>query len=148
MNLTDPALAAETLIERLGLQPHPEGGQYRETWRDQPRDGGRGAGTAILYLLRAGEVSAWHRVDAAELWHWHGGASLRLGLSEDRTNVTWQRLGPALDEGDLPQRLVPAMCWQSAVSLGSWTLVGCTVSPAFQFEGFELAGPGFTLDGR
>jgi uncharacterized protein len=131
------------VVAALGLRPHPEGGHYRETWRDAPPDGRRGAGTAILYLLAAGERSHWHRVDAAEGWHWHAGAALELDLSADGSAVERLRLGPDLGAGERPFALVPAGCWQAARSLGAWTLVGCTVSPAFHFEGFEMAPPGW-----
>lgn len=127
------------MIEALRLAPHPEGGWFRETWRDSPADGSRGAGTAILYLLKAEEVSHWHRVDATELWHWYGGAPLVLTLSPDGHDAEAQLLGPDLGANQLPQRIVPALWWQTAASLGRWTLVGCTVSPAFSFAGFELA---------
>ncbi len=136
------------MIAALGLAPHPEGGWYRETWRDAPGDGARGAGTAILFLLKGEERSHWHRVDAAELWHWHGGAPLRLSLSPDGQREQEQLLGPDLGAGQFPQRIVPAGWWQAAASLGRWTLVGCTVSPAFRFEGFELAPPGWRPTGK
>ena len=123
---------ADELIARLGLQPHPEGGHYRETWRDTPASGGRGAGTAIYFLLRAGEESRWHRVDAVEIWHYYQGAALELWIDDERQ----QTLGP-----DRPQLIVPARAWQRARSVGAYTLVGCTVSPAFEFSGFELAPP-------
>ena len=135
-NLT--RMDAVTVIERLGLQPHPEGGYFRETWRHDPGDGSRGAGTAILFLLAAGERSHWHRVYADELWLFHAGAPLRLETS-DGSRVETRLLGVDLDQGEHPQRLVPALQWQSAETLGDWTLVSCTVSPAFQLEGFELA---------
>ena len=141
MDLRDPRTDPDAVIAALGLAPHPEGGWYRETWRDRPADGSRGAGTAILFLLKAGEVSHWHRVDAAELWHWHAGAPLALTLSPDGHATATQRVGPDLAAGELPQRIVAAGCWQSAASLGRWTLAGCTVSPAFTFAGFELAPP-------
>jgi hypothetical protein len=131
------------VIAALGLRPHPEGGHYRETWRDAPADGGRGVGTAILYLLAATERSHWHRVDAAEGWHWHAGAALALDLSADGRAVEGVRLGPDLGTGERPFALVPAGCWQAARSLGAWTLAGCTVSPAFRFEGFEMAPAGW-----
>ncbi len=135
----------------LGLRPHPEGGHYRETWRDVPPKGmecgGRGAGTAILYLLAAGERSHWHRVEAAEGWHWHAGAGLALDLSADGQSVEGVRLGPDLGRGERLFALVPKGCWQAARSLGAWTLVGCTVSPAFRFEGFEMAPEGWTPEG-
>ena len=138
------------MIAALGLGPHPEGGHYRETWRDEPFRGGRdatpddsrGAGTAILYLLAAGERSHWHRVDAAEGWHWHAGAPLALRISDGGPPAT-QRLGPDMGAGEVLFAIVPRGAWQAARSLGAWTLVGCTVSPAFLFEGFEMAPPGW-----
>ncbi|MCW3477264.1 cupin domain-containing protein [Limobrevibacterium gyesilva] len=143
MDLRDPSVPAEDVVRALGLQPHPEGGAYRETWRDSPADGSRGAGTAILFLLAAGQSSHWHRVDANELWIWQAGAPLVLSLSPDGHDESACRLGPDLAAGDSLQRLVPSHCWQAAASLGGWTLVTCTVSPAFHFEGFELAPPGW-----
>ena len=134
---------AVTVIEALELQPHPEGGHYRETWRHDPGDGSRGAGTAILFLLAAGERSHWHRVDADELWHFHAGDALRLETS-DGDGVHASVLGVDLVAGQQPQLLVPAAHWQAAEPLGEWTLVGCTVSPAFRFEGFELAPEGWS----
>lgn len=131
------------IVRRLDLQPHPEGGWFRETWRHQPAAGGRGAGTAIYYLLGAGEVSRWHRVDATEIWHFYAGASLTLAISEDGTASRRETLGPDILNGERPQLLVPEGAWQSARSLGAWTLVGCTVSPAFDFAGFELAPEGW-----
>ncbi len=135
--------SAEAIIARLGLQPHPEGGHYREMWRDAPDNGARGAGTAILYLLRADERSHWHRVDAAECWHWHAGAPLRLRLSPDGRAQEEQLLGMDLAAGQLPFALVPKDWWQAAQPVGGWALVGCTVSPAFSFDGFEMAPPGW-----
>ena len=132
-------MTAAEIIRRLGLAPHPEGGHFVETWRDRPTDGTRGAGTAIYYLLQAGEVSHWHRVDATEIWHWYAGAPLVLTISANGHDATAVHLGPMLDLGQQPQAIVPADAWQTAESLGVWTLVGCTVSPAFRFEGFELA---------
>ncbi len=134
-------LSAREVIAQLDLQPHPEGGHYRETWRDEPADGGRGAGTAIYYLLEAGEVSAWHRVDAAEIWHWYAGAPLVLTISPNGHDAEASHLGPNLAQGQRPQLIVPKHAWQTAESLGAWTLVGCTVSPAFVFEHFEMAPP-------
>ena len=139
MTLADPATPAGAVIRALGLKPHPEGRHYRETWRDQPAGGGRGAGTAILFLLEAGQLSRWHRVDAAELWIWQAGAELRLDISEDGQTVRTLTLGPAPDEHHYLQGLVPVGAWQSARSHGAWTLVTCTVAPAFRFEGFEMA---------
>ncbi len=134
---------ADEVIRRLDLRPHPEGGHYRETWRDRPPGGGRGAGTAILFLLRRGEESRWHRVDATEIWHFHDGAPLALSGSPDGHGVSVRVLGCDLAAGQLPQLIVPTGTWQAARSLGDWTLVGCTVSPAFEFAGFELAPPGW-----
>jgi len=128
---------ANGLIAALGLKPHPEGGSFRETWRDQAA-AGRGSGTAIYYLLKKGEVSAWHRIDATEIWHHYAGAPLALTLRQDRAE-TRLVLGPDIKAGERPQLIVPAGAWQTAMSLGAWTLVGCTVSPAFEFSGFELA---------
>ena len=137
-------LTADQIVAKLGLAPHPEGGAYRETFRHKPADGTRGAMTAIYYLLREGEVSHWHRVDAAEIWHYYAGAKLELALSADGKTRTAHILGPALDNGEAPQIIVPATHWQSARSLGAWTLVGCTVGPAFDFAGFEMAPQGWT----
>jgi predicted cupin superfamily sugar epimerase len=129
------------VIERLGLRPHPEGGHFRETFRHVPEDGGRGAMTSILYLLAEGEVSHWHRVDAAEVWHFHAGAPLTLSISEDGRSVRRHTLGPDVDAGHEPQLTVPAHAWQSARSTGAWTLVGCTVGPAFELTALDpLAG--------
>ena len=124
---------AEDLIARHGLLPHPEGGHYRETWRDQPASE-RGAGTAIYYLLRAGEESRWHRIDAVEIWHFYAGAPLRLCIDDQP---------PLLLGSDVPQVIVPAHAWQAASSTGAYSFVGCTVSPAFDFARFELAPPGW-----
>jgi predicted cupin superfamily sugar epimerase len=134
---------AEAVIQSLGLARHPEGGWFRETFRDGAAGGGRGASTAIYYLLQSGELSHWHRVDAAEVWHWYAGSALRLSLSPDGKRRHSVTLGPTLAAGEEPQRVVPAGVWQSARSLGAWTLVGCTVAPAFDFSGFEMAPPGW-----
>lgn len=133
---------ADRIIARLGLRPHPEGGWYRQTW-EGPQIAGRASGTAIHFLLKAGERSHWHRVDADEIWLWHAGAPLVLSLGESAARDV--RLGPDVLAGEAPQVLVPAGWWQAAVSAGDWTLVSCTVSPGFRFEGFELAPPGWTL---
>jgi predicted cupin superfamily sugar epimerase len=130
-------LPADEVIRRLGLLPHPEGGHYRETFRDPAGDAaGRPASSAIYFLLKAGEQSRWHRVDAAEVWHWYAGAPLELAVGHPNGAV--HRLGADLGQGDRPQAVVPAGAWQRARSLGEWTLVGCTVAPAFLFETFEL----------
>lgn len=131
---------AEAVIRRLGLVRHPEGGWYRETFRDAgARIGTRAASTAIYYLLQADEVSRWHRVDAVEVWHWYNGAPLSLTLSVDGRASETLVLGPHHDAGSEPQRVVPAGVWQTARSLGAWTLTGCTVAPGFEFTGFEVA---------
>lgn len=136
---------ADTIIQLLGLQPHPEGGHYVETYRHASADSGRGASTAIYFLLKAGERSHWHRVrDADEVWHWHAGAPLRLSLSADGFTTTDLILGADLIQGQRPQGVVPAGQWQAAESLGGWTLVGCTVAPAFEFRAFEMAPAGWT----
>lgn len=149
------AFSAQDIIDRLDLQPHPEGGYFRETWRDSPGAGrgggagrrggaGRGAGTAIHFLLAAGQRSHWHRVDADEIWHFHAGAPLVLRTSpDDHTAATDRVLGIDFDRDQHPQLRVPAFWWQAAESLGAWTLVSCTVAPAFEFSGFELADPDF-----
>jgi uncharacterized protein len=135
---------ADDLIARLQLQPHPEGGHYRETFRDcgpppAGRDGeGRGHSSAILFLLKAGEVSWWHRIDAAEVWHFHRGAPLELTIGG-----TAAILGPEIEQGQSPQLVVPPGDWQMARSLGDYTLVGCTVAPGFEFAKFELAPKDF-----
>ena len=134
---------ADRIIESLGLQPHPEGGWYAETWRADAAKGKRASGTAIYFLLKAGERSHWHRVDAAEIWHFYAGAALELGVSADGDSARSLLLGPDLSAGQRPQLIVPPGAWQAARSLGDWTLVGCTVSPGFEFGKFELAPPGW-----
>ena len=133
----------ESLILELKMAPHPEGGHYVETFRDRPAGGGRGALTCIHFLLQAGEVSAWHRIDVTEVWHFAAGAPLFLDLSPDGHEATAHRLGPDVLAGERPHVVVPPSCWQTARSLGAWTLVSCIVAPAFEFEGFELAPPGW-----
>jgi len=150
-------LSASEVIRLLDLKPHPEGGYFRETFRDAPPpypppqagEGGvglgRAASTAIYFLLARGERSHWHRIDAAEVWHFYAGAPLALDIaspSGQRERVT---LGNNLSAGERPQAIVPAQAWQAAQSLGEWTLVGCTVAPGFEFAGFELAPPGWEL---
>lgn len=135
-------MTADEIIALLGLAPHPEGGHYVQTFVDPERVDGRARSTAIYFLLKAGEVSRWHRVDAVEIWHWHAGAPLELAVS-DGAGTTRFRLGADLAAGERPQGIVPAGAWQSARSLGDWSLVGCTVAPGFRFEGFELAAPGW-----
>lgn len=142
MRAPTPPLTADEIIAHLELKPHPEGGYFKETYRDPGGHGGRAHSTAILYLLRAGEISRWHRVDAAEMWHWYGGAPLLLGI-KDGEHGHERRLGPDLLRGEHPQVMVPAGAWQTAQSLGAWTLAGCTVAPGFQYSGFEMAPEGF-----
>jgi predicted cupin superfamily sugar epimerase len=138
------ALTAADVIRLLELNPHPEGGHYRETFRDAVLpDGHRSASTAIYFLLARGQRSHWHRVDAVEIWHWYAGAPLVLRIAT-ATSRQVVRLGPDLVAGERPQTAVPAGTWQSAESLGEWTLVGCTVAPGFCFSGFELAPPGWS----
>ncbi|MGV1014775.1 MAG: cupin domain-containing protein [Methyloceanibacter sp.] len=140
--MANETLTAKEVIARFKLKPHPEGGHFRETFRDASGHKDRAHSTAILYLLAAGEVSHWHRVDAAELWHWHGGAPLLLQVKDGGPRTDY-RLGPDWLNGEQPQAAVPAHVWQSARSLGAWSLMGCTVAPGFDFAGFELAPEGF-----
>ena len=132
-------LTASDVIRLLDLKPHPEGGHFRETFRDGNEVGGRAASTAIYFLLARGERSHWHRFDATELWHWHAGAPLKLEISNAPGAIESVTLGCDLAAGEHPQAVVPAHAWQAAQSLGHWTLVGCTVTPGFDFKTFELA---------
>jgi hypothetical protein len=138
---------ADQLIRRLSLQPHPEGGHFRETFRDwgtppagRDTNPGRAYSTAIYFLLKKGEASRWHRVDAAEIWHFYRGAPLELKIGK-RAHI----LGPAIEQSEAPQLIVPPNAWQAAKSLGDYTLVGCTVAPGFEFSKFELAPENFEL---
>ena len=141
-----PRLKAEEVIARLQLAPHPEGGWYRETWAAPARDGARPSGTAILFLLAHDERSHWHRVDATEIWHFHAGAPLELWIAPDADGPARRTLlGNDLGAGAKVQGIVPPNHWQAAQSRGDWSLVGCTVSPGFRFEGFELAPAGFDI---
>lgn len=135
----DRAVTAAELIARLGLEPHPEGGWYRQTWRGTADDGQRPSGSAIYYLLTEAEVSRRHRVDAVEIWHYYRGAPIELRIAAPDGADQIHLLGPDIEDGQAPQVLVPAGDWQEARSLGAFSLVGCTVSPAFEFSGFELA---------
>ena len=136
--------AARRIIEALAMQPHPEGGWYVETFRDEAA-APRGHSTAIYFLLERGQVSAWHRVrDAVEVWHFYAGDPLRLEMLDDDGHATTIVLGPDILAGERPQGVVPAGAWQTAESLGEWTLVGCTVAPGFDFGAFELAPPGWS----
>ena len=131
-------LTAAEMIQSLGLRPHPEGGHYRETFRDSRLVEGRPASTAILFLLAQGERSHWHRIDAVEIWHYYAGAALKLSLLDGSKEEIF-RLGADIGAGEVPQVTVPARAWQAAESLGEWTLVGCTVAPCFSFDGCYLA---------
>jgi uncharacterized protein len=139
--LTDPDPGeAEGIIDRFGLVPHPEGGWYAEAWRGPFGPDRRAIGTSILFLLRAGERSHWHRVDATEIWHFHAGDPLRLEVVTESGERSSHVIGDVRD-GHEPHVVVPTSAWQSAQPTGEWTLVGCTVTPGFRFEGFELAPP-------
>jgi len=139
-----PRLSAAEIIARLQLAPHPEGGHFRETFRDSRCDAhGRSASTAIYFLLARGERSHWHRVDAVETWHYYAGDALTLRIA-DAHGVRVVRLGANLTADEVPQAIVPAHAWQAAESTGDWTLVGCTVAPGFEFAHFELAPRGWT----
>ena len=134
---------AAEMIAKLALKPHPEGGHYRETFRDMHLIDGRPASTAILFLLARGERSHWHRIDAVEIWHYYAGAPLKLEIV-DGVKEEIVRLGPDVHVDEAPQATVPARAWQAAESLGDWTLVGCTVAPGFIFDTFELAPKDFS----
>ena len=139
--------SAEQVIERLGLEPHPEGGWFRQTFRDGD-DSGAAASTAIYYLLARGERSHWHRVtNAAEVWHHYAGDPLTLRVSADGESVQSHILGGNVFDDQAPQVIVPRGCWQAAAPLGDWSLVGCTVAPGFDFEAFEMAPPGWEPGG-
>jgi uncharacterized protein len=153
MDRATKATGAADIIRLLDLRPHPEGGHFRETFRDETRvyadppeagrrrDGGSGraASTAIYFLLARGERSHWHRVDAVEIWHHYAGAPLELAIAAGEGAIMRLRLGNDVLAGERPQAMVPAHAWQAAASLGDWTLAGCTVAPGFEFDGFEMA---------
>jgi hypothetical protein len=142
--LSAPNPSAAEIIRLLDLKPHPEGGHFREVFRDvRPGDSGRAASTAIYFLLARGERSHWHRIDVVEVWHFYAGAPLELEIAANgrRELIT---LGNDLAAGQRPQAVVPAQAWQAAQSLGDWTLVGCTVAPGFEFAEFEMAPAGWT----
>jgi predicted cupin superfamily sugar epimerase len=137
-------VTADQIIAKLNLAPHPEGGFYRQTWVAE--NDGRPTGTCIYFLLRDRQASHWHRVDAVEIWHYYAGAPLILSLAaEDAGPAQDLTLGPDLAAGQQPQLIVPDQHWQAARTTGDWTLVGCTVSPGFDFSGFTLAAPGFDI---
>jgi uncharacterized protein len=140
----DPKLTAAAVITRLELRPHPEGGYYRETFRDARSDAqGRSLSTAISFLLTRGNRSHWHRIDAAEIWHYYAGSALSLQIAHQGCSTHTVRLGPDLAAGERPQAIVPASAWQCAETTGDWTLVGCSVAPAFEFAHFEMAPGGW-----
>jgi predicted cupin superfamily sugar epimerase len=135
--------SAADIIAQLDLKPHPEGGHYRETFRDSDCDAkGRSHSTAIYFLLARGERSHWHRIDATEVWHYYAGDALSLRIADD-SGARSITLGPDLAAGEMPQAIVPTQAWQAAESTGDWTLVGCTVAPGFEFATFELAPKGW-----
>ncbi|MFZ5703765.1 MAG: cupin domain-containing protein [Pseudomonadota bacterium] len=137
---------ARRIVEALELAPHPEGGWYRETWREGGGDApARGHATAIYFLLEAGQRSHWHRVDAAELWMFHAGHALDLLIAPDAAGPTETlRIGPDIAAGERPQGIVPKGAWQAARASRGWALVGCIVAPGFDFAGFELAPPNWS----
>jgi len=141
-------LTAAEVVRLLDLKPHPEGGFYRETFRDEatlPGATARAYSTCIYFLLPGGIVSRWHAVDAVEAWHWYAGAPLRLGIAPPQGGrVVQHHLGSDLRAGERPQAIVPASHWQQAQSVGAWTLVGCTVAPGFEFSSFTLAPEGWS----
>ncbi len=139
-------MSAADIIRLLDLKPHPEGGHYRETFRDaRAIEGGRAASTAIYFLLARDERSHWHRIDAVEIWHFYAGAPLKLEIAlSARGPVQTFHLGANFTAGERPQVAVPAKAWQAAESLGDWTLIGCTVAPGFAFSAFELAPKGWS----
>jgi len=137
---------ADAIIRLLGLERHPEGGWYSETWRAPAAGGGRAASTGVYFLLAEGERSHWHRVDADELWLFHDGDPLELSISDGTDPLDRHVLGRDLASGQRPQVVVPAGRWQAAEPRGAWTLLTCVVAPGFVFDGFELAPPGWTPD--
>lgn len=134
---------ADDLIRELNLRPHPEGGHFREVFRDVRGVDNRARSTAIYFLLRAGETSHWHRIDVCEVWHWYRGAPLALSIAPGRGVPIEHILGNDIAAGQRPQLVVPERAWQSARTLGGYTLAGCTVAPGFDFDRFELAPDGF-----
>jgi predicted cupin superfamily sugar epimerase len=144
-DLSAQTLTADEVIRLLDLKPHPEGGHFRETFRDTRQiDGERAASTAIYFLLARGERSHWHRVDAVEVWHWYAGAPLEIEIAQNEGRIERVTLGNGLASGERPQAVVQTHVWQAAKTLGDRTLCGCTVAPGFDFSGFELAPQGWS----
>jgi hypothetical protein len=142
--LSNKSLTAGDVIRLLDLKPHPEGGHFREMFRNMRQvENGRAASTAIYFLLARGERSHWHRIDAVEVWHWHAGAPLQLEISQGDGSIKHVTLGSNLAHGERPQAVVPAQAWQAAQTLGNWTLCGCTVAPGFEFKHLELTPKGW-----
>ncbi|HEV2518666.1 MAG TPA: cupin domain-containing protein [Devosia sp.] len=137
------AMTASEIVGLLGLEPHIEGGFYRQTFADETDAGGRPRSTLIYYLLTDRQSGAWHRVDSTEVWHWYAGAPMTIGISRDGKSVTEHQLGNDLVTGERPQVVIPRGAWQQATCLGDWSLVGCTVAPGFQFSKFEQAEDGW-----
>jgi uncharacterized protein len=139
------ALTAQDIIRMLDLKPHPEGGHFRETFRDSEQTvDGRAASTAIYYLLVRGDRSHWHRLDAVEVWHWYAGAPLQLEIAAASGRIERITLGGDIAAGLRPQAVVAAKTWQAAQTTGDWTLLGCTLSPGFDFAKLELAPEGWS----
>ena len=140
-------MTANQIIEFLQLQPHPEGGWYKQTWKSEDTLSGRASGTSIYFLLKAGEISHWHKIDSVEIWHYYDGSPLILRIAnEENTEIATKILGPKLAKSQSPQILVNKNLWQSAETTGDYTLVGCTVSPGFEFSKFTLAPKNFKLN--
>ncbi|MEM7056901.1 MAG: cupin domain-containing protein [Pseudomonadota bacterium] len=131
--------SAKSIIRTLDLAPHPEGGWYKETWRAEAGPEQRATGTAIYYLLEADQFSHWHRIDSTEIWHWYAGAPLSMTVSPNGHDAQSLHLGPEIGLAQRPQFIIPPNWWQTATTLGQWSLMGCTVSPGFEFDGFEMA---------
>jgi uncharacterized protein len=144
MRVAASSLGAGDVIRLLELSSHPEGGHFREIFRDVRQVDGRAASTAIYFLLARGERSHWHRIDAVEVWHWYAGAPLLLEICREPRQIERHTLGGDLAAGERPQAVVPAQAWQAAQSLGDWTLCGCSVAPGFDFNAFELPPPGWS----
>jgi predicted cupin superfamily sugar epimerase len=139
------ALSAQDIIRMLALKPHPEGGHFRETFRDPKQIAdGRSVSTAIYFLLARGERAHWHRIDIVEIWHWYAGAPLQLEIAAAPGRVERVTLGGDISGGLRPQAVVPPQAWQAAQTLGDWTLLGCTVAPGFDFAKHEVAPQGWS----